>query len=313
MKPPQTIERPPRTALRGLRRRSRLSALVVGLILVTAGGAGTACGDDEAAADPGSLDSCESVADAAIDLIQDNLDFTDGLSQEEMAALGNSEEMPEELQATQEAGAALEARSIQLGCAPEEMNALVAARADRLTADGELGLLIIENIRAGEDAYFGEPAPPPLEALDQTDRWGLTTIDLPGTVEETAAVFEAMPIEVAGFTRVDEGGGEHLVDYGAGGPSLIFMGAEHLFGMDGQQVTPAEFLSLVAGSGELDITGGVLQGDVVWIHGSGQADDEAEYVLMCGEPEGDALFAFTAGSRQDLDAVVEAFVEAAGE
>jgi hypothetical protein len=285
--------------------------VVVALILAMAAGLGSACGEDEAGADPGSMDSCEAIADAAIELIQANLDFSDGMSMEEVSTLWDSDEMPEELQAAQEAGEALEARSTEVGCGVEGMNSLIAARADRLSAEGELGQMIIESIRAGEDTFF-EGSAAPTTAAHSTDRWGITALDLPGTVEEIAAVFEAMPGQVAGHTRIDDPGGEHLVDYGEDGPSLFYQGGENLMGMNGRETTPAEWLTLVAGSGELDIIGSDLESDLVWVHGFTEADDETEYLLMCGDADGDALFVLTAGSEEDLDALAEAFVETAG-
>ena len=153
----------------------------------------------------------------------------------------------------------------------------------------------------------GEAAP--------SDPWGFTTVDLPDTVEAIGTVFEAMPVEVAGYSRVDDaGGGEHLVDYGDGGPSAFVQFGEHRV-VDGVNLSTAEFLSWMAGSGELDIIGSVLEDDVVWLHGSTAVGDETgewtEYLLVWGEAEGESLFWFTAESQEDLDALAEGFVEAA--
>jgi hypothetical protein len=108
-----------------------------------------ACGDDD-----GSLDSCEAVVDAGIDMVQDMLDTIDGMTPEEIATQWGSGETPEELQAVQEAGEALDARAAELGCSEEEMNALVAERVDRLSADSEFGRMIVEAIRGGEESLF---------------------------------------------------------------------------------------------------------------------------------------------------------------
>jgi hypothetical protein len=163
----------------------------------------------------------------------------------------------------------------------------------------------------GTDAATTAATAAATTSAQPADPWGLTTIELPGTVEEIAEVFDGLPADLAGFTRIDPGGGEHLVDYGEGGPSLFFQGGESLVGMDGQPTTPAEWLPIVVESGEMDLLGSDLEGEVVWVHGSAEADDELEYFVMCGDADGSALFVFTASSLEDLDALVGAFVEVA--
>jgi len=155
----------------------------------------------------------------------------------------------------------------------------------------------------------GEGAGPP------PDPWGLTTIELPGTVEEIAAVYDSMPAEVAGFRRVGELGGEHLIDYGGeaqNGPMLWNQDGGYRV-VDGRQLPPGEFLSYMAGTGELNIVGSVLDGDVVWVHVTDQAADESgewtEHLVAVGEAEGDYLFFFSARSEAHLNAAIEAFVE----
>jgi hypothetical protein len=147
-----------------------------------------------------------------------------------------------------------------------------------------------------------------------SDPWGLTTADLPASVEEVELVLGAMPGEVGGYLRVDEPGGSgYSTEYGAEGPSLVVQFGEQRVGREGEAMSPAEWLTLIAGSGELDIAGSDLTQDVVWLYGSTTVGDESgewtEYVAMWGEADGDCLFMSTAGSQEDLDAVVSAFVD----
>jgi hypothetical protein len=139
-------------------------------------------------------------------------------------------------------------------------------------------------------------------------------VDLPGTIEGIATVFESMPAEVAGYPRVDEGLGEHAVAYAGDGPNVFTQSGEHRV-MDGEELSPARFLTLMADSGDFDVSGSVLEDDVVWLHASarvpGESRGQTEYFLVWAEAEGEYLFFFNARSEDDLDAVVEAFVEAA--
>jgi len=114
-----------------------------------------ACGDDSGgSADPASLNSCETLADASIDLLQDTLDIIDSMSAEELAAMGASEETPSELVAIETRGTALEDRADELGCTEEQMSALMTARVDDLSSDSVFGQFLIESIRAGEGGFF---------------------------------------------------------------------------------------------------------------------------------------------------------------
>jgi hypothetical protein len=152
-----------------------------------------------------------------------------------------------------------------------------------------------------------------------SDDWGLATVDLPDTVEEIAAAYDSMPAEVAGFRRVGGPSGEHLVDYGgegANGPSLWNQGGDHRI-VNGEGLSPAEFLAFMAGTGELDIIDSHLEGEVVWLQVATPVGDQsgewAEYMLACGDADGEHLFFFNAFSPEDLDAVVKAFVQTLGE
>jgi len=113
-----------------------------------------ACGDDSGGSDPASLTSCESIADAGIDLLQDTIDIIDAMSAEELAAMGNSEETPPELVSIETRGTALEARAADLGCTDEQLSSLMTARVDDLSSDTVFGQFLIESIRSGEGGFF---------------------------------------------------------------------------------------------------------------------------------------------------------------
>jgi TolA-binding protein len=127
------------------------TVLLAALLLV----AMSACGDDSGgSADPASLSSCESLADASIDLLQDTLDIIDSMSAEDLAAMGTSEDTPPELAAIETRGTALEERAEDLGCTEEQMSALMTARVDDLSSDSVFGQFLIESIRSGEGGFF---------------------------------------------------------------------------------------------------------------------------------------------------------------
>jgi hypothetical protein len=136
------------------------------------------------------------------------------------------------------------------------------------------------------------------------------------SIEDVGVVFDSMPAELAGYRRVGSGDGEHLVEYDGEGPNLFLQSGEHRR-MEGGELSPAEFLQLVADSGEIDIIDSVLEGDDVWLHGSttvggeDEPEDWTEYLMVWGEAEGEFLLWFNAMSQADLDAIIEAFVAAA--
>lgn len=119
----------------------------IGLVLTLALLA-AACGDDSA--DPASLESCEQVADATIELVQDVIDELGGLTPSEFGAMTQGD-VPEVFVEIEERGVALGTRGVELECA--DIDAMVQERADRLTADADnvMGQLVIEGTRQGED------------------------------------------------------------------------------------------------------------------------------------------------------------------
>lgn len=129
--------------------RRTSAPLLAALLFVVA-----ACGDDGGSVDPASLNSCDSLADAGITLLQDTLDLVDSLSAEELAALGESEDTPAAFTEIETRGDALTARADTLGCTDEEMNSLMAARVDRLSSDTVFGQFLIESVRSGDGGFF---------------------------------------------------------------------------------------------------------------------------------------------------------------
>ena len=107
-----------------------------------------ACGGDE----PVSLDTCEGVAEATIDLVQDVIDELEAMSPSDFGR------MSQEGTANFPAFVEIEERGTELGLKAQELecadiDTLVAERADQLEADpaNAFSQLIIESTRNGED------------------------------------------------------------------------------------------------------------------------------------------------------------------
>lgn len=121
----------------------KIIGLLAALSLVVA-----ACGGDE----PVSLDTCEGVAEATIDLVQDVIDELEAMSPSDFGR------MSQEGTADFPAFVEIEQRGTELGLKAQELecadiDTLVADRADQLEADptNAFSQLIIESTRNGED------------------------------------------------------------------------------------------------------------------------------------------------------------------
>jgi hypothetical protein len=101
----------------------------------------------------GGGDTCETLVDSAIELVQDAIDELDGMSVEDLAAAEG--DGPEAFRRLETEGAALEERAADLGCTSEEIAGLLADRVDRLEADSDYGQAIIESIRSGRVVFSG--------------------------------------------------------------------------------------------------------------------------------------------------------------
>lgn len=86
---------------------------------------------------------------------------------------------------------------------------------------------------------------------------------------------------------------------------------EHRIGSRGEELSPSEFLSVIADSKELNVIDSVLSGSVVWLHGSTSGEDGTEWIVMVGEADGEFLFCFDGFTETGLDALLQAFVEVA--
>jgi hypothetical protein len=122
---------------------------LTGLLLVLALAA-TACGDD-AGGEP-DLSTCEGVADATIDLVQDVITELEALTPSDFGRLTQegTDDFPVFAEIA-ERGDTLGTAAVDLGC--DDIDQLVADRADQLVADPENGFsqLIIDSTRQGED------------------------------------------------------------------------------------------------------------------------------------------------------------------
>ena len=126
----------------------KLTAFVLAFSLLVA-----ACGGDDAT-DPASIDSCEGVADATIDLMQDVIDIIGGL---DAAALGEmmAGEQPEAFDALEETAGVIGQKGDELSCT--NLGELLAERADQLNVgdDNAIGQLIVEGIIEGDEDVIG--------------------------------------------------------------------------------------------------------------------------------------------------------------
>ena len=110
----------------------------------------SACGGGEGTPDPTSLQTCDEVAAAAIEVIQASINIVD-----ETSTTG-AEPDPAVTESVEATGAALEGRAATLGCTDEQMSVLMSGLAGSLEAESVFGQLIIEGLTAGEGAFFEE-------------------------------------------------------------------------------------------------------------------------------------------------------------
>jgi hypothetical protein len=99
-----------------------------------------ACGGDSGGG------SCESVADEAIEVIQEVIDEMDSLSLEEIAAM---EEEPEVIQDMEKRADELQQQANDLDCSDAEMESLLNARVGNLNAEGMFGQLLVDELQTG--------------------------------------------------------------------------------------------------------------------------------------------------------------------
>jgi hypothetical protein len=109
------------------------------ILMAALGLLAAACGGDSGG-------SCESVADDAIQVIQDVINELDSLSLEEIAAM---EEEPEALADMERRADELQDRANELGCSDAEMEELLNARVGDLEAEGMFGELLVGELEGG--------------------------------------------------------------------------------------------------------------------------------------------------------------------
>ncbi|MDH3470780.1 MAG: hypothetical protein OEM94_05640 [Acidimicrobiia bacterium] len=100
-----------------------------------------------------SADSCDDVAQAGLDLLQDALDELGGMSIEEVAALGEGEQ-PAAFDDIERAGDQIDEDATALGCDEADLEAYVVDRVDTLTADGAVAELVLAQLQADPGALF---------------------------------------------------------------------------------------------------------------------------------------------------------------
>lgn len=93
------------------------------------------------ATEPASIDTCDRIADATVDLLQDQLDIVAGLAVDDLLAT----ESPD-LRELETRSAALEVRAGQLECDRIELRATIREGIDELEADGPLAEQYLEMV-----------------------------------------------------------------------------------------------------------------------------------------------------------------------
>jgi hypothetical protein len=104
------------------------------------------------AIDPSSAASCVALADLTLELAQWSIDYVDGLSEAEFAAL---DDLPEEAMPLVKSELLIQARAAEVDCAIADLNALVMAGASGLTAEGDVGQLLLDDI--AQSGFFADP------------------------------------------------------------------------------------------------------------------------------------------------------------
>jgi hypothetical protein len=165
-----------------------------------------------------------------------------------------------------------------------------------------LALILVVAAGCGGDA----------EDDDAEDRFGLEALDLPALEAEIAAVFAAMPDEVLGVPRTAGGPGEFAAVYGISGVVAIPFGTE----TSPEPETLVEDLSQfdLEPSSTLEASNLDPGAEVVWLLGSFSDGGGAGvvYIAVWGEPQGGWAFNASGDSVEMRNALVEAFVAAAG-
>ena len=147
--------------------------------------------------------------------------------------------------------------------------------------------------------------------------WGLDGVEMPNDSEAVEDVFAAFPQELAGLERSDVSPTQ--VSYGNG---ATFVRAIDLAQVEAEGFpgTAPQYLDLLAGSGEVDVETKVTDADapLVYLASTGSVQDapDAEprttYDAAWGDSDGGWLFAVSATTPEDREALASAFAAAVG-
>lgn len=102
--------------------------------------------------DVAAMNSCDEIADGAIVMFQAFIDIIDALEMEQLQQITGDEDIF--LQA-EDIGLQMEDRAAGLGCSDEEVETLILARTDQLTATSVFGQMIIDGIMEEGGLDFG--------------------------------------------------------------------------------------------------------------------------------------------------------------
>jgi len=125
----------------------KLTAIVLSFALLAA-----ACGDD-------ATETCDDVADATIDLLQEVIDVFGSLDAAAMGAVFAGGDLPEELSGPLETAGVLAAQAQELECA--DYADLLAERGDQLNVAPEngIGVLIKDGVISGDEDVLSRLTP----------------------------------------------------------------------------------------------------------------------------------------------------------
>jgi hypothetical protein len=161
-------------------------------------------------------------------------------------------------------------------------------------------------------SYDDDPTPP---ATDPP--WGVDAIDLPDDPTAVEDVLAAFPGELEGLERSDVSPTQ--VSYGDGSTFVraIDLAEAEAEGFPG---TAAEYLDLLAGSGEVEVEADVTSADAGFVYlvstnsvqDAPDAEPRTTYDAAWGAADGGWLFASSAGSPEERAALATAFVAAVG-
>lgn len=110
-----------------------------------------ACGGDDDDDDGGDVNSvedvetCDQLADLAIDEVQVLLDGLSDLTLQDI----QSGETPEPVSDFEAKGEEFQAKADEIGCSDEEFQGLIEDRVDQLEADGPVAELVLEALQSG--------------------------------------------------------------------------------------------------------------------------------------------------------------------